>query len=74
MVTFTKHLKLSIIFSEEATKTTDSLKDPVEGKVELKADSLKSTTNGTAEEAKQQAYDVKNENGGEKASTDGESK
>ena len=56
-------------FSEEVTKTTDSLKD----RVEVKADSVKST-NGTAEEAKQQAHGVKDENGGDKASTDGQSK
>ena len=73
MVTFAKHLKLSINFSEEATKTTDSLKDPVEVKAEVQADSVKST-NGAAEEAKQQAHGVKNDNGGEKASTDGQSK
>ena len=73
MVTFAKHLKLSIIFSDKATKTTDSLKDPVEVKAEVKADSVKST-NGAVEEGKQQAHDVKNDNGGDKASRDGQSK
>ena len=71
-------------FLEGATKTTDSLKDPVE----VKADSVKNENGGKKASTDGQSIlkdpvevkaevkgdTVKNENGEEKASTDGQNK
>ena len=75
-------------FSEEATKTTDSLSDPVEVKCEVKADNVKdenggekASTDGQSSlkdpvkvKAEVKGDSVKNETGGEKAAIDGQSK